>query len=217
MRTLTSPGSVHPLLPAEFSLRVPSASLSSAVSKRNLSTPAADCDGNKMSEDRLIYVGTLARMVRFVKLFSLSTSLVGLSLQPTLYQHASQLPAFAAAAVGGVVGFFILVTPVLLHLVTKRYVIRMTLDDKTGQFTAFTYTLLLRERKTSFSANAVSTPNVPGLFTTIRINGKLPLFIDPDLFIDKTAFLKLMKYDEPLEWEIKTEDKTDNVANKTNK
>jgi transmembrane protein 70 len=153
-------------------------------------------------------------MVRFVKLFSLSTSAVGIAIQPVIYQHVSELPAVVAAIVGGMAGFFIFITPVLLHIVTKRYVTLMTCNEQTCEFTATTYSLFLREKQHKFTPAQVTVPNVPGIFTTIRVDNKLPLFIDPNLFTDRRYFVQLMKYDEPLEWEIHSDGKTDGTAKK---
>lgn len=166
--------------------------------RHNTSTPARH-DSRKGD---LVYVGTLARMVRFVKIFSLSTSALGVSFQPFLYEQVSNLHWALATMVGGVAGFFVFVTPVLLHFVTKRYVTMMYLNRDSGVFTATTYTLLLREKEHSFTANEVRIPTVPGLFTTAKVNDKVPLFLDPNLFIDRQAYVQMMKYDEPLEWEI---------------
>ena len=150
----------------------------------------------------LVYIGTMKRMVRFVKLFSLSTSAVGISLQPAIYQNVLSMHWALAMVVGGTASFFIFITPLLLNLVTKRYVTSIYLEPKTGTFTATTYTFFLSEREHSFTPEQVEVPRVPGLFTSIRVNGKVPLFIDPDLFLSREAFIRMMKYDEPLDWEI---------------
>jgi len=152
----------------------------------------------------IIYIGTLARHVRIVKVFSLSTSIVGICLQPFIYTKLSALPVILAVAVGGFASFFIYLTPVLLHLVSKRYVTQMTLDPFTGQYAATTYTFFLRKKVHRFTADDVSVPNVPGLFTSIRVRG-VPLFIDRDLFTDHRHFVQLFKYTDPLEWEIVSE------------
>lgn len=154
----------------------------------------------------VVYVGTLARMVRFVKLFSLSSSIVGVAIQPYIYKNVSQLPVALAAVVGGFMSFFIFVTPLILHFVTKRYVTSITLDRATGRFTATTYTFFLKEKRLEFAAQDVKVPTVPGLFTTVIVNGKVPLFVDPSLFVDRDAFLQMMRYDEPIEWEIDGEE-----------
>lgn len=152
----------------------------------------------------VIYIGTLARHVRIVKVFSLSTSVAGICLQPFIYTKLSALPVILAIAVGGFASFFIYLTPVLLHLVSKRYVTEMTLNPVTGQYTATTYTFFLRKKVHQFTADDVSVPNIPGLFTSIRVRG-IPLFIDRDLFTDHRHFIQLFKFTDPLEWEIVSE------------
>ena len=136
-----------------------------------------------------------------MKVFSLSTSVAGVCLQPFIYNKLSALPVVLAVAVGGFASFFIFFTPVLLHLISKRYVTEMTLDPVTGHYTAKTYTFFLRKKIHRFTADDVTVPNVPGLFTSIRVNG-VPLFIDRDLFTDRRHFVQLFKYTNPLDWEI---------------
>jgi len=161
--------------------------------------PKPECDQN--GDTDVIYIGTLARHVRIVKVFSLSTSVAGICLQPFIYTKLSALPVILAVAVGGFASFFIYLTPLLLHLVSKRYVTQMTLESTSGQYTATTYTFFLRKKVHRFTADDVSIPNVPGLFTSIRVRG-VPLFIDRDLFTDHRHFVQLFKYADPLEWEI---------------
>lgn len=178
---------------------------------------------NKMKPERernagadVIYVGTLARHVRIVKVFSLSTSVAGICLQPFIYQKLSALPVILAVAVGGFASFFIYLTPVLLHLISKRYVTEMTLDPVSGDYTATTYTFFLRKKTHRFTADDVTVPNVPGLFTSIRVHG-VPLFIDRDLFTDPQHFVQLFKYTNPLEWEIVSEGVTPDNAKDSDK
>lgn len=167
--------------------------------------PKLECERNNQSGDtNVIYVGTLARHVRIVKVFSLSTSVAGICLQPFIYTKLSALPVVLAVAVGGFASFFIYLTPWLLHLVSKRYVTQITLDPVTAEYTATTYTFFLRKKVHRFTAGDVSVPNVPGLFTSIRVRG-VPLFIDRDLFTDRRHFVQLFKYTDPLEWEIVSE------------
>jgi len=173
----------------------------SAVSDNDIKT-IPEREGNGGSN--VIYVGTLARYVRIVKVFSMSTSVAGICLQPFIYKKLSALPVILAVAVGGFASFFIYLTPVLLHLISKRYVTEMTLDPITGDYTATTYTFFLRKKIHRFTADDVSVPNVPGLFTSIRVRG-VPLFIDRDLFTDHRHFVQLFKYANPLEWEIVSE------------
>lgn len=172
-------------------------SVSSSLKQSALNLPQ-----NDPQKGSLVYIGTLTRMVRLVKLFSLSTSAVGVGMQPFLLEQVSNLHWLLATMVGGVAGFFVFVTPLLLHFVTKRYVTSIYLNRESGVFTASTYTFLLRERLHTFRAEDVRTPTVPGIFTTAKIHDKEPLFIDPNLFIDRNAYIHMMKYDQPLEWEV---------------
>jgi len=163
-------------------------------------SPKKSADGHN-NDVNVIYTGTLARFVRIVKVFSLSTSIAGICLQPFIYKKLSALPVALAIAVGGFASFFVYLTPVLLHLISKRYVTQMTLDSATGEYTAATYTFFLRKKVHRFTAGDVTVPNVPGLFTSIRVHG-VPLFIDRDLFTSESHFIQLFKYADPLDWEI---------------
>lgn len=183
-------------------------SASSTMDKVSRQKQSSESDNDvkpkQNSDSNVIYVGTLARYVRIVKVFSLSTSIAGICLQPFIYKKLSALPVMLAVAVGGFASFFIYLTPVLLHLVSKRYVTEMTLDPVSREYTATTYTFFLRRKIHRFTVDDVTVPNVPGLFTSIRVHG-VPLFIDRDLFTDHRHFIELFKYTDPLEWEIVSE------------
>jgi len=185
-------------------LSTPSVNKQSSASNDDVKPKPVRERNDRNGDSDVIYVGTLARYVRIVKVFSLSTSVAGICLQPFIYQKLSALPVILAVAVGGFASFFIYLTPVLLHLISKRYVTQMTLDPVSGQYTATTYTFFLRKKVHRFTADDVSVPNVPGLFTSIRVRG-VPLFIDRDLFTDRSHFIQLFRYTDPLEWEIVSE------------
>jgi len=194
----------------DINYATPNRLLSSASSKKNKVAPQSfESVGLKQKPEseknhNVIYTGTLARHVRIVKVFSLSTSVIGISLQPFIYQKLSALPVILAVAVGGFASFFIYLTPLLLHLVSKRYVTEMTLDPVSKEYTATTYTFFLRKKIHRFTVGDVTVPNVPGLFTSLRVHG-VPLFIDRDLFSDQSYFIELFKFNDPLDWEIVSE------------
>ena len=83
----------------------------------------------------------------------------------------------------------------------------MYYNDDDNTFTASTYSFFLRSKEHKFTAEDVTMPRSGSLFTSILINGKTPLFLDPALFLSKHAYIKLMKYDEPLDWEIDQNEK----------
>ena len=158
----------------------------------------------------------MSHLIKFVKRFSLSTSIIGLLLQPYLYTQTGDQHLVVKIAVGGTLSFFIFLTPILLHWVTKRYVTQMHWDARKELFTATTYTLLVKERITQFKASEVTFPQVPGLFTTVYVKG-CPMFVDPELFMDKEAYIKLMGYDKPIEWQMLLSDPDKHNAGKNEK
>ena len=43
---------------------------------------------------------------------------------------------------------------------------------------------------------------------------KKPLFLDPNQFLDKDAYIRLMGYDKPLEWELPEQENSEHDNNK---
>lgn len=162
---------------------------------------------NDPIKGELVYLGPLASLVKGVKMFSISTSVIGLSLQPYLLLHAGDHNVVATVAVGGVIGFFIFATPLLIHWITKKYVTDLYFNKESGQYTAATITFFLRRKELAFKSSEVVVPDIPGMFTFLIAKGK-PLFMDPQMFLSREAYIRLMGYDKPLEWELpKQEDK----------
>lgn len=107
---------------------------------------------NSPSSDNVkIYSGNLSGKFWRVKLFSLSTSVLGISAQPFLIEHGSKIVGPAGVvAMCTMAGFFAFITPVLLHLVVKKYVIEMEHNPVTDEYTATTISLLMRKNKVSY-------------------------------------------------------------------
>ena len=149
----------------------------------------------------LIYVGSMAVQAKAIKIFSFSTSAIALCFIPNaLVKFAAQGHSLLAQiAVGSGLTCFIILQPILIHLLIKRYVTWIYYNEETNQFTASTYNFLGR------SIDHVFTPNdveyyTHGLLSSIKIRGK-PLVIDSEGFFDKEMYIKMMRYDTK-EWEI---------------
>ena len=151
----------------------------------------------------LVYVGTISGQVKLVKMFSLSTSIIGVCLQPVLYSKAaaSSLPLALKFVLGGFFNFFIFLTPVLLHFLSKRYMTSLYYNGSTGKFTATNYNFFVREVQTTFTREQVSTANT-GMLTTMTVDKK-PFFFDPEMFLDHEIYVRMMRYDEPLDISFK--------------
>lgn len=105
-----------------------------------------------------IYYGPLTPQIRAVKVvmsserihlrsrhvmfqfFSLSSSVLGIAAQPVLYREITALDSVPlAVAAYSFVGFFTVATPILLHLITKKYVSTLEYDKANDVYLARTY------------------------------------------------------------------------------
>uniref|UniRef100_UPI0037E8DE95 transmembrane protein 70, mitochondrial n=1 Tax=Semicossyphus pulcher TaxID=241346 RepID=UPI0037E8DE95 len=161
-------------------------------SSRCVSTETPSTDG------QLVYTGNLGRAVRGVKMFSYSTSGASLFLMPhILLQSGLGVQSVALqAAFCGVISFFTFLTPVILHLITKGYVVRLYHHPDTDTYTAVTYSVFLTEKRSVFHQRQVRIPAVSRMFTTFYA-GKEGLLVNPDLFPIPQDYNHLMGYDKP--------------------
>uniref|UniRef100_A0A0K8R7J0 Uncharacterized protein n=1 Tax=Ixodes ricinus TaxID=34613 RepID=A0A0K8R7J0_IXORI len=168
-------------------------------------TSAASSQGHGSHENHtnstLVYLGTIRSTVKMVKALSLTTSFVGILAQPILLQQLNGSSKIAIGIVTIFASFFIFVTPLLLHYITKRYVTELRFDSSNKQFSATTLSLLNRKRKFEFTAEDVKIPAVPGPFTTLLAKGR-PLFVDIRDFHDVDVLKHLMGYDKPIDWHL---------------
>ncbi|KAM9791205.1 transmembrane protein 70, mitochondrial [Syngnathus typhle] len=162
-------------------------------------TPASFLTTGTQSDDgNLIYTGSLRTAVLGVKLFSYSTSGASLCLMPQIFLKTGLGVQGLALQVAfcGIIGFFTFLTPVLLHFVTKGYVIRLYHNPDQDTYTAVTYSVFLTERRTVFHQKQVTTPAVSKMFTTFYANNT-GLLVNPDLFLLPQDYNHLMGYDKP--------------------
>lgn len=95
-----------------------------------------------------IYLGPLTPKIRAVKVFSLSTSVIGIGAQPLLIDKASQLGGTSIVIlVCSFVGFFTFITPLVLHFITKKYVTEINYDAVKDEYTATTLSIFLRKKE----------------------------------------------------------------------
>jgi len=133
-----------------------------------------------------------------LKWFSLTTSVLGLSVQPFLWKSFSTSTSFGSSfliSFTGTTAAMVVLTPVLVNLVTKRYVTQLHFreDDKT--FVLHSLSFFNRKKTTEFKAEQVNVPAITGPFTTFTVFGR-PFFVDPLSFNDMSAYEHLMGYDK---------------------
>ncbi|CAG9816095.1 unnamed protein product [Phaedon cochleariae] len=157
-----------------------------------------------------VYYGVLTPQIKAVKIFSLTSSIVGLIAQPFLYSEIAStgnIPIILAAY--SFIGFFTVLTPILLHLVTKKYITHLIYKEDTNSYVATTVNFFCLSKEIEFKSDDVKVPSVPGMFTSFTANGK-SLFLDPRLFEHPEHYAKIMGYDKPLDFKL-YEDSESNV------
>ena len=151
--------------------------------------------GQDDTRGQLVYEGCLTRQVRAVKWLSLSTSCMGLALQCVVYLKLSSTTSQWVTAFASSIATIILLSPLLLHLITRRYVTHLYYDPKSRMFTTYNLTLFNGRRCTRFRADDVVTPTISSALTTFTVFRK-PYFIDPLAFKDLSIFEHLVGYDK---------------------
>ncbi|XP_073346590.1 transmembrane protein 70, mitochondrial [Pagrus major] len=169
---------------------------SQCPSTRCLSRAVHSEDGN------LIYSGNLGNAIKGVKLFSYSTSGFSLIVMPQiLLKTGLGVQGFAIQAVYcGIIGLFTFLIPVLLHLMTKGYVIRLYHNPERDTYTAITYSVFLTEKKNVFHQRQVRIPAVSQMFTTFYAD-HMGLLVNPDMFPIPHDYNHLMGYDKPFRFD----------------
>jgi len=80
------------------------------------------------------------------------TSGVGLCIQPMVIQKAAEVGSSLAATIGvcTIAGFFTFITPVLIHLVTRKYVTSIEYNEKKDEYSATLISFFLKPKKASW-------------------------------------------------------------------
>ncbi|XP_030046033.1 transmembrane protein 70, mitochondrial [Microcaecilia unicolor] len=154
-------------------------------------------------DGRLIYTGNLAKAVLGVKFFSYSTSMFNLCVMPHIvFKSGIGVDSLTLQiAFCSIIGFFTFVTPVILHLFTKGYVVRLYHKAETDTYTAITYSVLLTEKRTVFHQKDVKVPEVNKMLTTFYAQTK-SMLVNPMMFSNPVDYNHLMGYDKPFTFDL---------------
>lgn len=145
---------------------------------------------------------SLNSLLSGVKLFSYSTSGFSLLVMPQiLLKTGLGVQGFAIqAAYCGIIGVFTFLIPVLLHILTKGYVIRLYHNPEKDTYTAITYSVFLTEKKNVFHQRQVRIPDISKMFTTFYAD-HIGLLVNPDMFPIPHDYNHLMGYDKPFRFD----------------
>ncbi|XP_050435618.1 transmembrane protein 70 homolog, mitochondrial [Adelges cooleyi] len=179
------------------------------ISRKYQSTDSKEFNSKTASNGQWeqIYSGMLESRIRQLKVVSFMTSGAGLFIQPLLLQKAAELNTSLAATIGvcTIAGFFTFVTPMLIHLVTRKYVTRMDYDKTNDQYLATTISFFLQPKKILFKTHEVRLPMSQKLTVTFYTKNT-PLFVDPHAFTDVMHYQRILGYDKPYELESEFQD-----------
>ena len=196
---LSSSSSTH----LDASLQTGLCHINDLRNSRNYSTQSSDSD-----KGNLVYVGRVGSMFRMLKLFSLTTSTVGLSLQPYLFMTYQDAPLVTALPFFAALNMFVFVNPLLIHHIGKKYVMEVYFDQRTKVFTAVLLSFFARKYNFTFTADDVQIPDVPGMFAILTIKGR-PLFVLESDFTDLEVYKHMMGFDKPLDLSFLKDSKKD--------
>lgn len=145
-----------------------------------------------------------------VKFFSYSTSMFSMCVMPYVAMKTGiGVTTFVLkVAFYSFIGFFTFFTPLLLHFITKGYVVRLYHNKDTDMYTAVTYNLFLVEKKTMFHQSDVKIPDVSKMFTSFYAKNR-SMLVNPMHFDIPQDYNHLMGYDRPFSFDLDDIDKPD--------
>ncbi|XP_010603320.1 LOW QUALITY PROTEIN: transmembrane protein 70, mitochondrial-like [Fukomys damarensis] len=157
----------------------------------------------KSEDGRLIYTGNLARAMFGLKCFSYSTRVQ--TCMSTIHFFSQSNTIFGTLPLQilfyGVIRSFTVITPAVLHFVSKGTVIWLYHEAKTYTYKAITYNIVLSEMSTVFHQNDMKIPNSTHLLTTFYAKTK-SLLVKTMLFPNREDYNHLMGYDKPFTFGI---------------
>ncbi|XP_067936448.1 transmembrane protein 70 homolog, mitochondrial-like [Watersipora subatra] len=162
--------------------------------------PSSD-KSSRSKEDigQLVYTGSINKGVYIAKYFSLSSSAIGICLQPwILSEMATGSLAFKMAMVTAT-GLFVFCTPFLLHFLCKRYVTQMYYNKESRTFTVSRLNFLAQAKRFSFTPEEIKE-SLPNPLSNYEVR-KQAFLLDTEALkeTDLDAYIVFMKYDEPLD------------------
>lgn len=149
---------------------------------------------------KLVYVGKLDKPFRAAKSLSLASSLAGAVMYPVMLPRILEdASLFVAVGYTIISATFVLLTPSLIQMISKRYLTSLYYHESTQQFTGFYKNFFMMERQVKFRAEDVEVPPITGMFTSMLIN-KQPFFINHEDFLDKPVLMKMLGYDKEFDF-----------------
>ena len=143
----------------------------------------------------LVYNAQKKSLVTKVKAFSITSSIFGLIFQPFIINGMNNTEVLKYFFTGAFT-FFIVGTPVLLHSITKSYVIELYYKEEQDQFTAITKGIFLNNKRILFNSNDCALKDIAIPFANVVVKG-IPLNFNENDFIDNKIRKVIFNINEP--------------------
>ncbi|XP_011409908.1 PREDICTED: uncharacterized protein C1834.10c-like [Amphimedon queenslandica] len=138
-----------------------------------------------------VYVGPLSKPIRLLKIFSMTTAALTVSLSPVLvYFGNPATPLVARVAMSTIVLMAGVSTTLLLHWFVKSYITRMYYDRGSGQVRAFTFDMIGREKESIFHVSETAPPTKATSLSTFQAKDRV-YYLHANIFDDIDLLLKL--------------------------
>ncbi|XP_076749418.1 transmembrane protein 70 homolog, mitochondrial [Xylocopa sonorina] len=156
-------------------------------------------------QKELIYIGSIATTVQRIKVFSYLTSAISIIAQPILYMKMiNDDNTMSLATICMLLNFAAICNPILIYLLTKRYVVDLHYYPKEQKYVAQVYNFFFRRKKIEFTAKDVTEPRneFSKLFTSCYVK-KQPLLFDFSFTSDSKHYFIIMGYKTLEDFEAK--------------
>ncbi|KRZ63502.1 Hormone-sensitive lipase [Trichinella nativa] len=150
--------------------------------------------GERESLGKLVYSsGSMKNLIRGVKLFSLLTTTVAFAMQPMIWHDMfvhDDRSALLTTLTLSFLSFSVMCSPLLLNLLTKRYVICMYHDEKQQLFSVMTYNIFAWPRIIQFKFEDIKAFDSP-ILANLLVDS-YPLLMMSTNFTDQYVLEKFL-------------------------
>ncbi|KOC71084.1 Transmembrane protein 70-like protein, mitochondrial [Habropoda laboriosa] len=159
---------------------------------------------NEKTEREVIYHGILRPRIRNVKIVSVFSSVLSVIVQPLIFLKAIDTDNVLSIGISfAIVNLFIISSPILIYMFTKRYVIKLEYCPQKQNYVAHLYGFFLNKKEITFTpADVKVNDNKNGAFTTCHVKN-IPVFFDENQFLDAKHFYIIMGYKKPSDFILK--------------
>lgn len=166
-----------------------------SLSKHDIATPPSHIPllyRSLSTDSSLVYSGPLAKSVKAIKLFSITTAVCAVSFCPIfIYFGNPATPIIARIALSALVTTVGLSTTFILHWFIKSYVTKLYYNRSTQIATIETLSIFGRKLSSQFHVSKAAPPNDVSAFSTFQANGK-HFFLHTEIFEDPELLKQLL-------------------------